>query len=464
MADYGDYDSNEEEEVDYTDSSTNISITEVNRVVAAPLVSNAGERVSPESVGKQQSEETEVGSTKDLKALIERIKTLENANKSRVLNEFGGMISQGIQEGFSRVEKSKRSRSPEGAPDNPKLIAINISGSDDNHRNFCWELRRLYKQPNCEPSRYWEAAKYPLVATPNLRGNLYLTHLVPLSISSKALGWLHNAKEMIEVKYFTHGNRTQKRAKKDALTIQAGLDSLGSTNYKVEELWEEASSMKEFMDGLLNIMAATFIIRPWDYSPMDILRVIHESSYFSGCTDSKEQQRRAMETFINEALIKTRTNLGQGSPPLTYQAGLELAQKVVGDVSGRATEIFRKKCIYSARADYLKVDTENGQLKKKIASLQAEIQMLKKKGQPQGGGFPSGYDRGRVRGRGGRGRGRGGMNFYDQDFVQDRSTLCKGYNEGRCDDAGKCGLIHGCNRRVAQGVACKHAHRASDHQ
>ena len=226
---------------------------------------------------------------------------------------------------------------------------------------------------------------------------------------------------MIEVKYFTHGNRTQKRAKKDALTIQAGLDSLGSTNYKVEELWEEASSMKEVMHGLLNIMAATFIIRPWDYSPMDILRVIHESSYFSGCTDSKEQQRRAMETFINEALIKTRTNLGQGSPPLTYQAGLELAQKVVGDVSGRATEIFRKRCIYSSRADYLKVDIENGQLKKKIASLQEEIQMLKKKG--QGGGFPSGYDRGRVRGRGGRGSGHGGMNSYDQDFVQDRSTL-----------------------------------------
>ena len=223
MADYGDYDSNEEEEMDYTDSSTNISITEVNRIVVTPSVLNTGERVSPDPVGKQQSEETEVGSPNDLKALIERIKMLENANKSKVLNEFGGMISQGIQEGFSRVEKSKRSRSPEGAPDNPKLIAINITGSDDNHRNFCWELRRLYKQPNCEPSRYWEAAKYPLVATPNLRGNLYLTHLVPLSISSKALGWLHNAKEMIEVKYFTHGNRTQKRAKKDALTIQAGL-------------------------------------------------------------------------------------------------------------------------------------------------------------------------------------------------------------------------------------------------
>ena len=131
----------------------------------------------------------------ELKTLLERIKVLENANKDRVLNEYGGMISQGIQEGFSRVEKSKRSRSPEGAPDSPKLIVINITGSDDNHRNFCWELRRLYKQPNCEPARYWEAAKYPLVATPNLRGNLYLTHLVALSISSKALGWLEPKRE-----------------------------------------------------------------------------------------------------------------------------------------------------------------------------------------------------------------------------------------------------------------------------
>ena len=158
MADYGDYDSNEEEEEDYTELSMNNSITEVDRVGASTTGSNTGGRGPPESGKKQQTEEIEMENPNDLKALLERIKMLENANKSRVLNEFGGMISQGIQEGFSRVEKSKRSRSPEGAPDSPKLIAINITGTDDNHRNFCWELRRLYKRPNCEPTRYWEAA------------------------------------------------------------------------------------------------------------------------------------------------------------------------------------------------------------------------------------------------------------------------------------------------------------------
>ena len=139
-----------------------------------------------------------------------------------------------------------------------------------------------------------------------------------LSISSKALGWLDHAKKMIEVKYFTNRNRTQKRAKKYAFAIQAGLDSLGSTKYKVEELWKEASSMKEVIDGLLNIMAAKFMIKPWDYSPMVILRVIHESSYFSGCTDSKEQKSHSFETLIDKSLIKTRTNLVQDSPPITY--------------------------------------------------------------------------------------------------------------------------------------------------
>ena len=54
MADYGDYDSNEEEE-DYTDHSMNNSITEVDRVVAATAVSNAVGRVPPESGKKQQT-------------------------------------------------------------------------------------------------------------------------------------------------------------------------------------------------------------------------------------------------------------------------------------------------------------------------------------------------------------------------------------------------------------------------
>ena len=113
---------------------------------------------------------------------------------------------------------------------------------------------------------------------------------------------------------------------------------------------------------------------------------------------------------------------------------------------------------------YLRKNYKAQALTNQLKSSNQEIQILKRKNQPQAGGTQSGYDRGRGRGRGGQGRGRGGVNAYDTEFVKDRNTLCKGYNDGRCDDAGKCGLIHGCNRRVAHGVACKHPHRASEHQ
>ena len=86
MADYGDYDSNEEEDVDDSDLTTNISITEVCRVETTSTIPNTGGRVSPESRKKQQAEEIELESPTELKTLLERIKVLENANKDRVLN------------------------------------------------------------------------------------------------------------------------------------------------------------------------------------------------------------------------------------------------------------------------------------------------------------------------------------------------------------------------------------------
>ena len=63
-------------------------------------------------------------------------------------------------------------------------------------------LPRAYKNPNAKPEDYCAEAKYPLKVTPNLRGNLYLDHLVPMSVSGKALGWTHSATTQQEVKYF----------------------------------------------------------------------------------------------------------------------------------------------------------------------------------------------------------------------------------------------------------------------
>ena len=409
-------------------------------------------------------------------SLLERIKTLERALKAPNFsaNDLGSQIARGVGEAISKVTQAgseKRSRSPDGAPDKPEVDVISIEGTDDNHKQFCWELRRKYKNPNARPEDYWEHSKYPLVAKPNLRGNLYLAHLTPLSVSSKALGWLHNARENLEVKYFTHTNRSMKRSKKEALTIQSGIDAMGTTNFSVEEPWDEASNIKELMDGLWNIAAGTFQIRPWDWSPMVIGRVCHEVGFFSGCSNSKEQQKEVMEEFINEALFQTRTRLGQGNPPITYSEGMQIAEKVVGQKNGRVGELLRRNCVYSARFDLKTKDAEIESLKRQLEAARRDATNLRNQRNRGQQGQVSNYntERGGLRGQGrGRGRGRGRGGGYqagsDLEFESQRSKICLQFNRGNCIDSATCGLLHVCNRRVAAGQACNHPHKMSDHR
>ena len=101
---------------------------------------------------------------------------------------LGTQFARGVSDILKSHQGMKRSKSPDGAPEAPVVEMLKAEGPDDNHKIFCWVLRRAYKNPNAKPEDYWADAKYPLQATPNLRGNLYLTHLMPLSVSGKALG------------------------------------------------------------------------------------------------------------------------------------------------------------------------------------------------------------------------------------------------------------------------------------
>ena len=254
----------------------------------------------------------------------ERLKVLEQycarpLTQTLDAKALGNHIARGVSNIVKANQGTKRSKSPDGAPEEPVVIEVKAEGPDDNHKKFCWAMRRLYKNPNARPEDYWAEAKYPLKVVPNLRGNLYVNHLIPMSMSAKALGCLHSVSSPIEIKYFAHSNRTNKRSKKEGLTITSGTNELGTTNYSLEEHWEEADSMKDLMDALWNLMAASFQIRPRDWTPMILGRVCHEVGYFLGCSNSKEQQKTLCEDFINKVLFKTRTSLGMGRPPLNYQ-------------------------------------------------------------------------------------------------------------------------------------------------
>ena len=417
----------------------------------------------------------------DWRAALSRIADLEAALRGGATgsSNLGKVISEGITNGMSKMQeltrtREKRARSPEGGPEAPIQELINIQGTDDNHRQFCWELRRKYKQPNAKPEDYWTESKYPLNVTPNLRGNLYLDHLVPLSISSKALGWLHGAKENILVNYFTHKNRIGKRKKKEGITVQSGVDALGTTNLSLSEPWEDSADIKEVVDGLFNIQAGVFMIRPWDWTPMVIHRVLHEVSYFSGCSNTRAQQKELVEDFINEALYQARTSLGQGNPPTNYKDTKLIAEDIVSNKNGRGSELCRKGGVYGAKWELAEKDREIEQLKAKNTRLQNEINNLRKGAKVNNNGARQSFDndlgynrRGRG-GRGGNGRGRGNGGYpnqpRDEAFYQARLKLCRLYNLGQCDDATQCGLNHACNRKVAPGTVCGHSHRGHEHQ
>ena len=102
---------------------------------------------------------------------------------------------------------NKRERVEKDTPDDHTLEDFLSEGQEtmeDNHKTFAWEIRRIIKQPNKEPSAYWTEAKYKTEIRPNLKEALYLSHLIPMTISPKAMNWGHNLKVTVAVKYYTH--------------------------------------------------------------------------------------------------------------------------------------------------------------------------------------------------------------------------------------------------------------------
>ena len=73
----------------------------------------------------------------------QRLEVLESMAASRPSLDsvtLGQTIGEAV--GKQLRVSQKRSRSPDGAPEEPVAELINVHGQDDNHRVFCWEWRR----------------------------------------------------------------------------------------------------------------------------------------------------------------------------------------------------------------------------------------------------------------------------------------------------------------------------------
>ena len=310
------------------------------------------------------------------------------------------------------ISSSKRVREEKKEmPEDPVLATWSPKGEnavDDNHRHFAWEIRRAYKQPNEDPRVYWAKAKYRMKVEPNLRESLFLHHLMPLGLSSKALGWGHDLLANTAIKYFTHNQAVSGRKRKSNFCVEEDADNMESRIVSVGQEWAEASSLHEIAEAVHNWAAVRFQCAPWDWSGLLLLRVLHETSYFSTASDGEGSQRALAEKFIDEFLSKNRRNLMQTRPPMDYKRAILLAEDVTRSYNGKQDRLWTKTDLYSAYRQGHASKLEVTRLEKEVLRLKTENNFLKNRGK-------GGDNQSRTPPRGlGMKRGGGGMSFMEE--------------------------------------------------
>ena len=53
----------------------------------------------------------------------------------------------------------------------------------------------------------------------------------------------------------------------------------------------------------MNYCACVFMVRPWDWTGIVLLRACHDMCYFGRVTTCARTQRTVMESFIDEVII-----------------------------------------------------------------------------------------------------------------------------------------------------------------
>ena len=379
------------------------------------------------------------------------------------------------------ASQSKRARSPDRKPEEPKLLDKTLELRDDAHSVLQKEYRENWRQINRNPELWWNQGIYPTEVEPNLRGSVYLEHLIPMTLNEKTLSWLHSSSKRIDVKMMSHKNSTTaKKSKKEMLNIQTMESCDGTMSVEASIPWAESSDVFEIVEAVMNLVASEHMIRPWSYQGINIMRSLHEVKYFAHVVKSARDQKELCENYVNEVLSKNVTRSMTGKPPLSITESLELASIVCARNGGQMTDLHRRIDPYSAFRSTKQKDDEISRLN--IALANANQKARNNQPPRRNGGAArefapdTGYLGGRQRGgNGGGGRGGGshrgapggggGAEGQDQAFSAIKRTLCKFFNDRRgCDRPDTCQRIHKCSMRLGPGQACLLEHPYHDHR
>ena len=345
------------------------------------------------------------------------------------------------------------------------------SGLDDAHSKLCWEVRRNWRSINADPEDYWkdegEEKGWPRKIEPNLAGQVFLDHMIPHMICEKALYWMHDVSKPLEVRHFLHSNSKSRSKKNRRTEIQTREAEGGDGSMHIESYvtWNEAGSVKEMVESVLNYAAVVFMVRPWDFSGIVLLRCLHEVNFFALTSRTAKEQRDLVSEFVEDVFLANSRAMAKGKHPLTLKEALELAGKHVSKKNGMGQHLVSQCDAYGMHRELKEKDDEIKKLKTEVTRLKSQLneEKQKRKGgydeyQKRINGRP--IDEGRRREGGGGGEGR-----FPPGFVEARKKTCLFYNKGDCRQGSACTRgDHACSQVVGQKMCGSTDHSRPEHK
>ena len=146
---------------------------------------------------------------------------------------------------------------------------------DDAHETIDTKLRQKLRPINADPKSWWVKGAFNKVESPILGASLYTEHLMPGAVAEKTIMMAHDRGAHLELKNFLSKNSNVLSESKKKLKV---LDDLaGEMHLDVRTDWQAASTVWEAVDAGLNYAAVEFQIRGYNYSPLAMIRCLHES-------------------------------------------------------------------------------------------------------------------------------------------------------------------------------------------
>ena len=171
--------------------------------------------------------------------------------------------------------KRKSKEEPSMTPQEPVMFLDEAYRIEDNgHDTLDTKLRQKLRPINADPKEWWVKGAFNRVETPILGASLYTEHLMPGAVAEKTIVMAHDRLSHLEIKhYLTKNNNVLSEAKKK---LKVTDDLAGEMHFGLQTHWLAATTVWEVVDAGLNYAAVEFMIRGWNYSPLAMIRFLHE--------------------------------------------------------------------------------------------------------------------------------------------------------------------------------------------